>query len=71
MALEKQPRSLIVIGGRALALELGQTFARFGTAVMLLQRSPRISPDHEHVNPFVPALQPQIVPRLHTPHSRT
>ena len=29
LALEEQPRSLIVIGGRAVALELGQIFARF------------------------------------------
>ncbi len=47
MALERQPRSLIVIGGRAVALELGQTFARFGTQVTILQRSPRLLPEHE------------------------
>lgn len=47
MALEKQPRSLIIIGGRAVALELGQTFARFGTRVTILQRSRRILPEHE------------------------
>ncbi len=47
MALEKQPRTLLVIGGRAVALELGQTFARFGTQVTILQRSPRIIPEHE------------------------
>ena len=47
MALEKQPRSLIVIGGRAVALELGQAFARFGTQVTLLQRSQQLIPEHE------------------------
>ncbi len=47
MALKEQPRSLIIIGGRAIALELGQTFARFGTQVTLLQRSSRILPRHE------------------------
>jgi len=47
MALEKQPRTLIILGGRAIALELGQTFARFGTQVTVLQRSPRIIPEHE------------------------
>jgi mercuric reductase len=47
MALEQQPRTLLVIGGRAIALELGQTFARFGTQVTILQRSPRILPEHE------------------------
>jgi mercuric reductase len=47
MALEKQPESLLVIGGRAVALELGQTFARFGTQVTILQRSGRLIPEHE------------------------
>ncbi len=47
MALAQQPRSLIVLGGRFIALELGQTFARFGTEVTILQRSPRIIPQRE------------------------
>lgn len=47
MALPQQPRSLIVIGGRAIALELGQSFARFGTQVTILQRSSRLLPEHE------------------------
>jgi len=47
MALPTQPRSLIVLGGRFVALELGQTFARFGTQVTILQRSARIIPQHE------------------------
>ena len=47
LALTEQPRSLIIIGGRAIALELGQTFARFGTQVTVLQRSPRLIPEHE------------------------
>lgn len=47
MALPERPRSLLVIGGRAIALELGQTFARFGTQVTVLQRSPRLIPEHE------------------------
>ncbi|MBI1881571.1 MAG: mercury(II) reductase, partial [Chloroflexi bacterium] len=47
MALAQQPESLLVIGGRAVALELGQTFARFGTKVTLLQRSSRLIPEHE------------------------
>ncbi|MFQ5605726.1 MAG: mercury(II) reductase, partial [bacterium] len=47
MALQKQPQSLIVLGGRAIALELGQAFARLGTKVTILQRSPRLVPDHE------------------------
>ena len=47
MELREQPRSLIVIGGRFIALELGQTFARFGTKVTILQRSARLLPEHE------------------------
>jgi len=47
MALPELPRSLLVIGGRAIALELGQTFARFGAQVTILQRSPRLIPEHE------------------------
>ena len=47
MALAQQPHSLLVVGGRAVALELGQMFARFGTQVTLLQRSERLIPEHE------------------------
>lgn len=47
ISLTQQPESLLVIGGRAVALELGQTFARLGTKVTLLQRSSRLIPDHE------------------------
>ncbi|MFQ5630844.1 MAG: mercury(II) reductase [bacterium] len=47
MEIEKLPESLIVIGGRAVALELGQAFARFGTKVTVLQRSERLLPEHE------------------------
>jgi len=47
MMLEKLPRTLLIFGGRAIALELGQTFARFGAQVTILQRSPRIIPEHE------------------------
>ncbi|MEE9168745.1 MAG: mercury(II) reductase, partial [bacterium] len=47
MAIKQQPRSLLVIGGRAIALELGQAFARFGTKVTMLQRSGRLLPEHE------------------------
>ncbi|MFQ5639665.1 MAG: mercury(II) reductase [bacterium] len=47
MELKKQPESLIVLGGRAIALELGQAFARLGTKVTILQRSARLVPEHE------------------------
>ena len=36
--LRTQPDSLIVLGGGAVALELGQFFARLGTKVTILQR---------------------------------
>jgi mercuric reductase len=47
MELAKLPESLIVLGGRAVALELGQLMARFGVNVTILQRSGRLVPDHE------------------------
>ena len=47
MELRKQPESLLVLGGRAVALELGQAFARLGTKVTILQRSERLVPEHE------------------------
>ena len=42
--LETLPESLVVLGGRYIALEAAQMFARFGTRVTILQRSPRILP---------------------------
>lgn len=42
--LTKLPESLIVLGGRYIALECAQLFARFGTKVTILQRSSRILP---------------------------
>lgn len=42
--LEELPESLIVLGGRVIALECAQMFARFGTKVTILQRSSRILP---------------------------
>ncbi len=42
-----QPESLLVVGGRAQGLEFAQMYARFGTEVTLLQRSPRIIPTAE------------------------
>ncbi len=37
--LRELPRSLLVVGGGYIALELGQMFRRFGTAVTILERS--------------------------------
>jgi mercuric reductase len=42
-----RPKSLIVIGGRALGLEFGQMYARLGSKVTLLQRNDSIIPDDE------------------------
>ncbi len=47
MDMEQLPRSLIVLGGRAVALELGQTMARLGVEVLVLQRNARLIPQHE------------------------
>ncbi|MFQ5942418.1 MAG: mercury(II) reductase [Anaerolineales bacterium] len=47
MDLEQLPKSIIILGGRAIALELGQTLARLGVEVLILQRSTRLVPDHE------------------------
>ncbi len=47
LSLRHLPKSMIVVGGRALALEFAQMYAHFGTKVTLLQRSARILPDHE------------------------
>ena len=47
--MEKLPKSLIVLGGGYIALEIAQAYHRFGSKVTLLQRSERIlskqSPD--------------------------
>ena len=47
MELPQLPKSLLILGGRAVALELGQMMARFGVEVTILQRSPRLVTEHE------------------------
>lgn len=42
--LTRLPKSMIVLGGRYIALEIAQMFARLGTKVTVLQRSERILP---------------------------
>jgi mercuric reductase len=42
MELDELPRSLLILGGSAVGLELGQMFARFGTKVIVLELLPRI-----------------------------
>ncbi len=45
--LHEQPRSLLILGGGSIALELGQMFARFGTQVTLLTRGSTILSSYE------------------------
>ncbi|GAB2623215.1 NAD(P)/FAD-dependent oxidoreductase [Streptomyces capparidis] len=44
---EAPPESLIVLGGGAVGLEIGQAFARFGTAVTVVEAAPRLVPREE------------------------
>lgn len=43
LALTTLPRSMVIIGGGFIALELGQMFHRFGTEVTILERVPACS----------------------------
>jgi len=43
-SLRQQPRRLLILGGGAIGCELAQCFARFGSAVTLVQRGPTIMP---------------------------
>jgi len=45
--LDALPKSLIVLGGRFIALEIAQMFSRLGSEVTILQRSERILPDED------------------------
>lgn len=52
--LREQPRSLLILGGGSIALELGQMFARFGTNVTLITRG----------NGILSGYEPEIVSTL-------
>ncbi len=45
--LTELPRSLVIVGGGYIALELGQMFHRFGTEVTILERGERLLPREE------------------------
>lgn len=45
--LKRLPESMIILGGRFVALEFAQMYSHFGTNVTILQRSSRIIPDDE------------------------
>lgn len=47
MEASELPRRLVVLGGRYVALELGQMFARLGSFVTLVQRSAQILPEED------------------------
>lgn len=54
LKLEKQPKSLIVIGAGPVGLEFSQMYARFGAKVTILQRADRI----------MPPVEPELTDRL-------
>lgn len=47
LALAELPESLLVLGGRYIALELAQAFARLGSRVTIVQRSEHILPTED------------------------
>lgn len=47
MALDALPASMIVLGGGPVGVELGQTFARFGVQVVIVQRGAHLLPGED------------------------
>ncbi|WP_298434182.1 mercury(II) reductase [Geobacter sp.] len=47
LLLREFPKSLVIVGGGVIALELGQMFQRLGTRVTVLERGPRVLPPVE------------------------
>ncbi|MGH9029240.1 MAG: dihydrolipoyl dehydrogenase family protein, partial [Acidimicrobiales bacterium] len=45
--VQEVPRSLLVLGGGAIGVELSQVFARFGSKVTVVETAPRILPPEE------------------------
>lgn len=54
--LKELPRSLLIVGGGYIALELGQMFRRFGSAVTILERSRGLLSD---------GYEPEVGPAVH------
>lgn len=47
LAAEELPSSVVVLGGGAIGVELGQVFARFGVRVTIVEAAPRLLPLEE------------------------
>src|SRR5213075_922775 len=47
LTLKAPPKSLIVLGGGAVAVEFAQFFARFGVKVAIIQRGPQLLRDFD------------------------
>ncbi|HEB09938.1 MAG TPA: mercury(II) reductase [Spirochaetales bacterium] len=47
--IEELPESLLIVGGRFIALELGQVFSNLGVKVTILQRSSRLIPQYDPI----------------------
>ena len=47
-SLTSQPRTLLVLGGGPIGLELAQAFVRLGTAVHVIEAAPRLLPREDH-----------------------
>ncbi len=45
--MKELPETLVIIGGGAIAVELGQAFARFGVKVTIIESAPRLLPLEE------------------------
>jgi pyruvate/2-oxoglutarate dehydrogenase complex dihydrolipoamide dehydrogenase (E3) component len=58
--LDALPRHLVILGGSYIALEIGQMFGRFGSAVTIIERSDRIAPRED------PAISDEIARFLTT-----
>lgn len=58
LELEELPASMIVLGGGAIGLELGQLFARLGVAATIVEALPRLAPAEE---PEVSAVLDQVL----------
>ena len=47
-SLERQPRTLLILGGGPIGLELAQAFARLGTTVTVIEAGPQLLPHEDH-----------------------